>query len=75
MIKKGSKVSWSMMRGGTGYLRQGEVVAVVQPFNLPNPKHKLSKRPTGLGRDHRSYVVRTDDGKCYWPLVKYLVEA
>lgn len=70
-LKKGSRVTWT---NGKGKSYCGHIVGVVQPGNLPNPKYPLSKVPEGAGRDHRSYVVWADNGRYFWPLVKYLVE-
>ncbi|PKL40803.1 MAG: hypothetical protein CVV44_04125 [Spirochaetae bacterium HGW-Spirochaetae-1] len=73
-IKKGSAV-WFRTRNGGPFM--GEVVGIVQPYDLPDLRAKgvrdlkmlgFNKMMQTGGRDHKSFLVSCG-GFLYWPKV------
>lgn len=62
-FKLGVRVTWQE-RGKT---YRGKIVEVVQP----NREAKLSN--SAAIKNMRSFIVKTDEGKFFWPAVKSLV--
>jgi len=74
-FKPGDHVTWTSQAGGRSKTKQGIVVRVIEPFQLPgfNLPEGCTIKPTGGHRDHESYLVQVGKSKwLYWPLVKYL---
>jgi hypothetical protein len=62
----GSRVRWSSSARGKTTTKTGTVTHVVPAGERP-PRKGLSD--PGAARDHESYIVRTDEGRTYWPRV------
>lgn len=79
-FKRGDEVTWTSQAGGYVKKKRGVIVEVVKPERRPtNVDGDYLRFRGGFGhelvasvRNHRSYIVKTADGKLYWPLVKYL---
>ena len=69
-------VTWTSQAGGYKKEKNGIIVEVVKPGDLPNRDifWKLYKHSgVGMSRNHESYVVEVKK-KHYWPRVKNLIE-
>lgn len=67
----GQQVRWRSQAGGYAKEKRGEIILVI-PAGSPLPKSvvhapKSKCHNPGGPRDHESYVVRTVDGRLYWP--------
>ena len=62
-FKLGVRVTWR----DRGKLYRGKIVEVVQP---DTPAKKWNNDTT---KSTRSFIVKTDEGKLFWPAVKSLV--
>jgi hypothetical protein len=66
---KGTSVRWTSQGRGTWNDKEGVIVEVVPRDQLPTSNVRLgSTKP----RDHESYIVKTKDGKFYWPRISAL---
>jgi len=71
--KLGDTVQWRSQAGGYSRQKNGEIVEVVAPGELPcfsGPERRRFNKTKKI-RTHESYVVMSDR-IAYWPLVAYL---
>lgn len=75
-FKRGDEVTWTSQASGYSKKKRGVIQRALKEGDTPNLKEHAGLRKNGAQsctpRDHRSYIVKTADGKLYWPLVKYL---
>lgn len=72
-FKKGAKVRWETLGRGSRCVREGEIIATVPAMSDPNEYAECSHLPFGKRkRETKSYIVRGDNGKVYWPIVTTL---
>lgn len=69
MFTTNQKVTWASQAGGHLKVKQGEVIAVVEPGQLPTALG--FKVGEGMARKMVSYVVKVGS-KLYWPRVSAL---
>jgi hypothetical protein len=65
----GDEVSWSSTSAGFTKTKKGKIILVVPEGTIPFIRFR--QKPA-QGRNHTSYVVKTEKGKLYWPRVKSL---
>lgn len=66
-FKKGNDVKWSSQANGNWKHKKGEIVAVIGAGVIPDCTKFSGLRVGRNSRSEVSYVVRTKDGKHYWP--------
>lgn len=79
VFKRGDDVQWTSQANGSEKKKRGVVAVVLRTTRFPVELSADIRRGLKLNgyslykkRNHRSYIVKTPDGKLYWPLVKYL---
>ena len=75
MFKLYDRVTWTSQSRGTTTSKTGMIVEVLPPGDRPDEDRfpRLYRGAgCGMSRRHESYVVRTDEGKIYWPVVSKL---
>ena len=80
-FKLGQQVEWTSQANGCTRTKRGTIVRVIgsgQPFNAREFPGLQKGAPTGLPRQHESYIVHVPTktglgkGRHYWPLVSQL---
>lgn len=67
-FKLGDRVTWTSSSAGTTKTKTGAVVLVLGA-RASGCEHVKN---AGRARDHVSYIVRSDEGRKYWPRVAAL---
>jgi hypothetical protein len=74
-FKLGYQVTWTSQAQGTSKTKCGTIVAVVPAGSDPAAyvPGTFSLDPTGVARDHESYLVHVPGrNRLYWPVVSRL---
>lgn len=66
----GERVTWTSQAGGHYKTKTGEIIALIEPGNVPYIYIRFRGGPSSP-RKEVSYIVHAN-GQNYWPLVKNL---